>query len=242
MLLSNMYVSLVFKSRYIRHTRSFLFSAFTDKMMIRAIEIEQVIWRLDPVQNLSDAELVDRAQAGQGNLATGGDAVRELYDRYHKPIFRYLWARVSDRHLAEDLTGDVFTRMVTALPRYRSSAGTFQAWLYRIAHNLLIDHYRKDRNKREIPLDDIEYLGHPDHSPEQATEQGMFIEQVRRGLQELDSVQQEILALRFISDLPLQEVATIMGKSVGAVKIAQHRALKELRGILHLEESEEKDE
>ena len=210
--------------------------------MIRTIELEQSRWRIDPLQNLSDADLVERVQAGRNNLASGSDAVRELYDRYHKPIFRYLWARVSDRHLAEDLTGDVFTRMVAALPRYSSSSGTFQAWLYRIAHNLLIDQYRKDRSKYEIPLDDIEYLGHPDHGPEQAAEQGLFVEQVRRGLQELDSVQQEILALRFINGLSLQEVATILGKSVGAVKIAQHRALKELRGILQLEESEGKDE
>lgn len=194
------------------------------------------------MQNLSDAELVERAQGGQNNLASGSDAVRELYDRYQKPIFRYLWARVSDRHLAEDLTGDVFTRMVAALPRYRSNSGTFQAWLYRIAHNLLIDQYRKNRSKYEIPLEDIEYLGHPDQGPEQATEQGLFIEQVRKGLQKLDSVQQEILVLRFINGLSLQEAAAILGKSVGAVKIAQHRALKELRGILQGDESEVKDE
>lgn len=211
-------------------------------MMIGTIELEQAIWRIDPLQNLSDAELVERAQTGSGNLASGSEAVRELYDRYNKPIFRYLWARVSDRQLAEDLTGDVFTRMVTALPRYRSSSGTFQAWLYRIAHNLLIDEYRKDRSKHEISLDEIEYFRNPDHGPEHITEKGLFIEHVRRGMQELDPVQQEILALRFINGLPLQEVATIMGKSVGAVKIAQHRALKELRGILHLEESEVNNE
>jgi RNA polymerase sigma-70 factor (ECF subfamily) len=210
-------------------------------MMIRTIEIEQTIWRLDSLQNLSDAELVERAQTSRDNLASGHQAVHELYDRYNKAIFRYLWARVSDRQLAEDLTGEVFARMVAGLPRYRSNGGTFQAWIYRIAHNLLIDQYRKDRSKNEISLENAEYLGPHEDGPEHVTEQGLFIEKVRVGIQKLDAVQQEILVLRFINDLSLQEVAAALGKSVGAVKIAQHRALKELRGILNMEESEVKD-
>jgi RNA polymerase sigma-70 factor (ECF subfamily) len=207
-------------------------------MMIRAIKLDQTVWTIDPLQTISDAELVEHIHASMDNPSSGRDAVCELYDRYNKPIFRYLWARVSDRQLAEDLTGEVFARMVAALPRYRIAGGTFQAWLYRIAHNLLIDQYRKERGKNEISLDDVEYIGMAADDPEQATEQVLFIERVMTGLKKLDSNQQEILILRFISGLSLQEVAATLGKTVGAVKIAQHRALKELRGLLNVEESE----
>lgn len=211
-------------------------------MMIRANKIDQTVWTIDPLQTLSDAELVEHVHACRDNPASGREAVCELYDRYNKPIFRYLWARVSNRELAEDLTGEVFARMVAGLPRYRIAGGTFQAWLYRIAHNLLVDQYRKERGKNEISLEDVEFIGMPGDDPEQTTEQALFIERAMTGLKKLDSTQQEILILRFISGLSLQEVATTLGKTVGAVKIAQHRALKELRGLLEVEESEVNDE
>lgn len=219
-----------------------MFFSIHDKMMIRAIKLDQSIWIIDPLQTLSDAELVEHVHACRDNPAIGREAVCELYDRYNKPIFRYLWARVSDRQLAEDLTGEVFARMVAGLPRYKIAGGTFQAWLYRIAHNLLIDQYRKEHGKNEISLDDVEFIGMHTDDPEQITEQAIFIERAMVCLQKLDSNQQEILVLRFISGLSLQEVATTLGKTVGAVKIAQHRALKELRGLLKVGESEAKDE
>jgi RNA polymerase sigma-70 factor (ECF subfamily) len=194
------------------------------------------------LQTLSDAELVKHAQNCRDNPAAGSEAVCELYDRYNKPIFRYLWARISDRQMAEDLTGEVFARMVAGLPRYRIEGGAFQAWLYRIAHNLLVDEYRKKHGKNEVSLEDIEFVWHSADDPEQSTDHELFLEKVFTGLRKLNQVQQEILVLRFISDLSLQEVAETVGKSVGAVKIAQHRALKELRGILDVEESEVEDE
>ena len=89
------------------------------------------------MQDSSDAELITRAQRGEVN------AIGRLYDRHRESIFRYLWIRLDDRQLAEDLTGDVFMRMLDALPRYRMKGLPFRAWLYRIAHNLLVDYFRK---------------------------------------------------------------------------------------------------
>ena len=100
--------------------------------------------------NISDAhsqELVSRAQRGDA------DAAGQLYDRHSDAIFRYLWARLGDRLLAEDLTGEVFLRMLGALANYRALAVPFRAWLYRIARNLLVDQARKAGLRAALPLE-----------------------------------------------------------------------------------------
>ena len=99
-----------------------------------------------------DADLVRRAQAG--DVAAVGD----LYDRHHKAIFRYVQSRVHGKDLAEDLTGEIFTRMVANLPDYRPMGVPFRAWLYRIAHNLVVDHYRKEGGQVLVPLDHADGL------------------------------------------------------------------------------------
>lgn len=103
--------------------------------------------------NSNDADLVKRAQGGDV------DAVGELYDRHHESIFRYVQSRVYDRDLAEDLTGEIFTRMVTSLPGYRLRGIPFRAWLYRIARNLVVDHYRKESGRVSVPLYHAESAG-----------------------------------------------------------------------------------
>ncbi|MBN1933809.1 MAG: sigma-70 family RNA polymerase sigma factor [Anaerolineae bacterium] len=96
--------------------------------------------------DLSDADLVERAQQGEIN------AVGELYDRHYARIFRYLWSRVGSRPVAEDLAGQVFLQMVKALSTYRWQNVPFQAWLYRIAHNLMVDYVRKQSPLHNVPL------------------------------------------------------------------------------------------
>jgi RNA polymerase sigma-70 factor (ECF subfamily) len=185
------------------------------------------------LQDLSDAELVQRAQYGRSGAAPGAEAVAELYDRYHERIFHYIWSRVSDPPLAEDLTGDVFVRMVTYLPRYRPTTAPFQAWLFRIARNLIIDHVRKAGTRNEIPLkDQAEYLKDDEQNPTKVVDRHLSIEQVQNAIQELNPLRQDIVVLRFIVGLPLKDVASLLGKTVGSIKVAQHRAVKELRDIL----------
>src|SRR5512136_896390 len=98
----------------------------------------------------SDAVLVVRAQKGEVN------AIGQLYDLHRESIFRYFWLRLDDRQLAEDLTGDVFMRMLDALPRYRAYGLPFRAWLYRIAHNLAIDYFRKMNHQLTVPLEVVD--------------------------------------------------------------------------------------
>ena len=120
------------------------------------------------MQDSSDAELVTRAQRGEVS------AIGRLYDRHRESIFRYLWIRLDDRQLAEDLTGDVFMRMLDALPRYRLQGLPFRAWLYRIAHNLLIDHFRKMNHQTTVPIEIAEEL-EADDDPSRTIEQTLNI-------------------------------------------------------------------
>lgn len=181
---------------------------------------------------LSDAELIQRAKDKNGNPGSSAEAVGELYDRYQPSVFRYIWARVSNPHQAEDLTGEVFTRMVAHLPAYRTTAAPFLAWLYRMSRNLVIDHHRKAATHSQLPIEQVEILPSSEPGPAQTVENQMFIEQVQAALYQLKPFKREIIILRFIVGLPIKEVAAILGKTTGSIKINQHRALRELRKIL----------
>jgi len=180
------------------------------------------------MRDSSDPDLVARAQGGDV------DAIGALYDQHHESIFRYVWLRVGDRHLAEDLTGDVFMRMLAALPHYQAVGLPFRAWLYRIAHNLLVDHFRKTNSRVSVPLDAVE-----DHQVEgdvvSATESKLLIERLNRALSQLDQRQREVVVLRFVVGLSLREAALALGKTEAAVKSLQHRSLAVLRVMLSQE-------
>lgn len=164
-------------------------------------------------------------------LAQQGDvqAIGALYDQHHAALFRYLWARVGERQIAEELTGDVFMRMLAALPRYRPSVVPFRAWLYRIAHNLLVDHYRKE--KADLPLQAVEGLNGAG-DPAGIVEQQLTLERVHQVLATIDEQQQTVVALRFLSGLSLAETAAVLDKSESAVKALQHRGLVVMRRAL----------
>jgi RNA polymerase sigma-70 factor, ECF subfamily len=177
------------------------------------------------MEHSSDAELITRAQRGEVN-AIGG-----LYDRHRESIFRYLWIRLDDRQLAEDLTGDVFMRMLSALPRYHMKGLPFRAWLYRIAHNLLVDYFRKMNHQATLPLDAVEEQGAED-DPGRTVEQILLSERLQVALLRLEPTQCEVVVLRFLAGLSLQETALALGKTEAAIKALQHRGLSGLRHAL----------
>jgi len=177
------------------------------------------------MRDSSDAELVAHAQRGEVN------AIGRLYDRHRESIFRYLWIRLDDRQLAEDLTGDVFMRMLDALPRYRMKGLPFRAWLYRIAHNLLVDYFRKMNRQVTLPLDVIEEQGTED-DPDRVIEQILLSERLQVALMRLEATQCEVVILRFLAGLSLQETALTLGKTEAAIKALQHRGLSSLRRAL----------
>lgn len=173
----------------------------------------------------AEQQLIARAQSGDG------DAVAALYRRHVDAIARYIAYRVSDDTVVEDLTAEVFLRMVERLPHYRPTGAPFEAWLYRIAATRVADHYRRGARRQDRSLDEASA---GDHEP--ALELGIVereeFETLRAALHELTDEQQTILILRFVERRSHDEVARILDKSPRAVAAAQHRALKKLAGLL----------
>jgi len=148
-----------------------------------------------------------------------------LYRRYVPAITRYIAYRVSDEAVVEDLTAEVFLRMVESLPQYRITGAPFEAWLYRIAATRVADYYRYgDR----VPGQLGETLSSGDPPLELTILEREEFETLRAALRQLTGEQQMILILRFIERKSHREVAAIVGKSERAVAAAQHRALKKL--------------
>ena len=180
---------------------------------------------------LSDAELVEHAQ--NGNL----DAVGQLYDRHRTRIFRYVRSRIYNTQLAQDLTGEIFLQMVTHLPGYRVTAVPFSAWLYRIAHNHIINHAgRKENRYQYVPLlyaSDV--ISQKEDNPARIVEQKLQLEEVQQALERIDEIQREVIVLRFLLDFSLKEVALVLGKTVAAVKSLQHRGLLALEVAMKYE-------
>lgn len=175
---------------------------------------------------LTEASIVKKAQKGDSS------AVGWLFDNHHEAIFRFIWLRVRDHTLAEDLTGEVFMRMVAELPRYQNRDLPFRAWLYRIAHNLVIDNYRTDKSHMSLPLEQVILHANPATHPDVMTDQALTIERVQQALDNLDPAQREVVELRFLAGLSLKDAAATLNKTVAAVKSLQHRGLSTLRILL----------
>jgi RNA polymerase sigma-70 factor (ECF subfamily) len=130
------------------------------------------------------------------------------------------------------MTGEIFTRMVTNLDSYRDTGLPFRAWLYRIARNLITDHFRQHGKRSSLPLDAAEHMTESTEPMDTLVQQKITVEYVEQALDQIDPDQREVVILRFLVGLPLQEVASSLNKSVPAVKSLQHRGLAALRVAL----------
>ena len=166
--------------------------------------------------------LVERAQQGDR------DALEELYLIHFDRIYSYLHMSVGNRHDAEDLTTQTFLKMLEAIGRFRFQAAPFSAWLFRIAHNLAMDHFRASRRwqpEEEVP---------EPRDSEQASAEEEALRSIGRAsmLELIDGLsheQQQVLTLKFVFNFGNGEVATILDKTEGAIKSLQHRALASLQ-------------
>lgn len=160
-------------------------------------------------------------------------ALSELYDRYAAKIYSYIYYRVGDDKLAEDLTTSVFCKMLDAIKAGKAWQQSFSGWLYRIAHNAVVDNFRRNRHGPHLQLD--ERLVALDDDPVATVEQSISSEWVKNALHHLTDEQQEVINLKFFQELSNLEVAGIMGKTEGAIKSLQYRALAALRRHLDVE-------
>jgi RNA polymerase sigma-70 factor (ECF subfamily) len=149
----------------------------------------------------------------------------EIYERYHTGVYKYIFYRVGDQTLAEDLTMEVFVKAIEAIDTYNYRGVPFSAWLYRIGSNLVIDHFRRLPVRPEMTLEEKLVAG--DGSTDKLETAFSHLE-LRQALSELTDDQQQVIVLKFADGLSNYEVGQILGKTEGAVKSLQHRALASL--------------
>ena len=157
-------------------------------------------------------------------------AFSRLYEEYFDKIYRYVAVRIGDRTEAEDMTQQVFVKAIKSISSFKWKGVPFSAWLFRIAHNLVVDYLRKRKNQPATLFD--ESLVSSDSNPQLMAERSLDIEQLKLATRRLTEAQREVISLRFAGGLSVAEAAKIMGRSQGAVKALQHSAIEALRKIL----------
>lgn len=173
--------------------------------------------------------LVQKAQNGKR------EAFASLYDLFVTPVYKYIFFRVSSSDIAEDLTSEVFFRVLRGLKGYKKQKNMpFSAWVFRIAKNILIDYYRKSVPTEEIPENIIDESREADST--QKTETDIERERIEKALKLLPDMQSQALALKYFSDRKNTEIAAILEKSETAVRILQSRGLKKLKSLLEKSE------
>ncbi len=171
-----------------------------------------------------DLDLVKEVKGGSVS------ALQTLYMRHLDSIYRYFFFQTHDKFLSEDLSQDVFIRVWKAIDHYDEKKGAFTSWMYRIAHNLLIDHYR---GKKALSLKEGLEASYSEDWLEKL-DRDEKIQKIIGALSELPKDYQEVVLLRFFEDLAVEEVAKIVGKSEENIRVIQHRAIRKLKEILIL--------
>lgn len=163
---------------------------------------------------------VTRAQRGDE------EAVTLLYERYVDTIYTYIHYRVESAEIAEDLTSEVFLRMVRNLRGFTDRGLPFKAWLFRIAANLVTDHYRHSNKRTIMPIH--EYFESDDPNPFEQVVEDQEQRDIQLALKTLPAQYQDLLILHFVDDLSYDEIVKVMNKSPAALRAMQYRALKSL--------------
>ncbi len=172
---------------------------------------------------ISDDQALDNAVQGDA------EAFSILYERYVTRIYNYIYYRTGNPYDAEDLTERVFLRALGHIQSYNNRGVPFSAWLYRIAHNLVANWHRDNSRRKEVPLDDQKNLHLRLEHPEVAMVNSQDKEMLLRVIRDLPEERQHLIILKFVEHLSNAEVATIMGRSEGAIKSLYHRTLQTLR-------------
>ncbi len=165
-------------------------------------------------------------QALDGNRTAFG----EIYDLYAERVYRFIFYRVNHHETAEDLVAEVFVRVWTKLSGIRGPEA-FPGWLFQIARNLVIDHYRT--RKPQVDLSELENVLEYEDNFIDKTNLGFEQKEFLKALKKLSQDQQIVIKFKFIDELTNQEIAEILNKSEGAIRVIQHRAITELKKLLN---------
>jgi RNA polymerase sigma-70 factor, ECF subfamily len=182
--------------------------------------------RAREAESLRMLALVQQAQDGDG------EAFGMLYDVYSDTVFRYIYYRVSNRSLAEDLTSETFLRALRRISTFTWQGRDFGAWLVTIARNLVADHFKSSRYRLEVSTGEMLDSDEHEPSPEESVLASLSNKALLDAVRQLNSQQQECVTLRFLQGLSVAETAKIMGKNDGAIKTLQYRAIRTLARLL----------
>jgi RNA polymerase sigma factor (sigma-70 family) len=171
-----------------------------------------------------EQKLVERAKEGESS------AFGLLYDYYLPKIYRFVLIKVSQREEAEDITHLTFLKAWESIDRYSYHGYSFGSWLYQIARNVVIDHYRG--TSVQTSLEDADEPESNEPWPGHDLDTKVKYAEVMQALSKLGTLEQDVIIMRFVENLPVRDVAEAIGKSEGAVKLIQHRAMKKLKGYL----------
>ncbi len=180
-----------------------------------------------PVTEADEEQLLARA------MQYDDAALGELYDRYEAKIYGYIYRRTGDQILAEDLTAQVFLKMLESIRDQKAWRSSFSGWLYRIAHNLVVDTYRRKGRHGAVDLEDVPQTAAESQNPEETVEQTLDAERLRSAIRRLTDEQAEVVSLRFLEGYSIAEVAGMMNRTEGAIKALQYRAVATLRTLLY---------
>lgn len=180
-------------------------------------------------QEGSERDLVERAKKRDP------EAISQIYALYVDKLYRYLYYKVGHPTEAEDLTETVFLRALEALPRFSWKNVPFSAWLFSIARNLVIDHYRSKDRRNEVSIDEIGHLFAEENDPHEAAEESLERTKIEEAISCLTKEQRQVVLLKFFVGLSNTEISALLRKSGGAIKSIQHRGLRNLRKKLESE-------
>ena len=172
-------------------------------------------------------QLIRRAQGGDAS------AFGHLYEHFYDKIFRYVMFKTGDRIDAEDITTDVFLRMLESIGSFKFQGYPFSSWLFRIAHNLIVDHFRRKARRQTAPLEDaMAVAGGSPGDLDHKIDVDLSVAEVYEAMDDLTDLQREVMSLRFAAGLSVKETAEAVGRKENAVKALQHAAVKKLRAAL----------
>ena len=168
---------------------------------------------------------------GSDQAKQGPAALADLFETHYERVVRYIAVRTGSRDLAEDLAADVFTRALERIDTFQWRGIPMQAWLFRIAHNLVVDYLRKHTRRKLAPLEAAAEVASSD-SPEKDVLLTFERQELLEAMERLTPAQREVVSLRFFADLSCEETAQVVKRSNGAVRELQSSALKSLRRVL----------